>query len=164
MADRSANQPTRDYFERARSWAATGLFVAAGLAIIGSFLPWVQVDALPDVIPANQAERAEPFNGFDIGDGYWTLAAGVVLLISAILLVLRPAGRYAWWGFIAAVVCGGIAISDYRGVAQVFADWGGIGAGPSPGIGLTLVAVGALVGLISSVAAIAATPRDGPSN
>jgi hypothetical protein len=159
VSDGTANIPTRDYFERARMWAGTGLFAAAALVILGSFLDWVTVDALPDRIPANQAARAEPFNGFDIGDGWWTLGAGLVLLLCAVLLVLRPVSRYAWWAFVAAIVCGGIAISDYRGIAEVFNEWGGIGRGPSAGIGLTLVAAGAFVGLISSVAAIAATPR-----
>lgn len=151
---------TRDYFERARTWAATGIFVAAALVILGSFLDWVEVDALPPTIPADQAARAEPFNGFDIGDGYWTAGAGLVLLVAAVLIVVRPASRYPWWAFVASVVAGGIAISDYRGIEQVFTDWGGIGNGPSPGIGLMLVAAGALLGLISSVAAIAATPKE----
>jgi hypothetical protein len=159
VSDDTANIPARDYFERAQMWAGTGLFLAAALIILGSFLDWVTVDALPDRIPANQAARAEPFNGFDIGDGWWTLGAGVVLLACAVLIVLRPASRYAWWAFVAAIVSGGIAISDYRGIAEVFADWGGIGRGPSAGIGLTLVAAGAFLGLISSVAAIAATPK-----
>lgn len=156
----SAGDPiARDYFERARAWSGSGLFLAAALLAVGSFLDWVRIDVLPERIPADQASRADPFNGFDIGDGWWTLAAGIVLAACAVLLVLRPAGRWAWWAFLASVVSGGIAISDYRGITQVFRDWGGIGTGPEPGIGLTLVAIGAFVGLISSVAAIAATPR-----
>lgn len=150
---------SRDYFERARAWAGTGLFVAAGLCILGSFLDWVTIGELPQRIPSDQAARAEPFNGLDIGDGWWTLAAGIVLLISAFLLVLRGRSRYAWFGFVATMVAGGIAISDYRGIAEVFENWGGIGRGPQPGVGLSLVAVGALVGLIASVAGIAATPK-----
>lgn len=157
-----SNAAARDYFGRARAWAATGLFVAAGLCILGSFLDWVTIARLPQTIPADQAARAEPFNGLDIGDGWWTLAAGIALLISAVLLVLREHGRYAWWGFVAAMVAGGIAISDYRGIAEVFENWGGIGLGPQPGLGLSLIAVGSLVGLVASVAGIAATPKRAP--
>jgi len=159
VSDPVVDSQPRDYFARARAWAATGLFLAAAVTILGSFLDWVKVDALPPTVPANQAPRAEPFNGLDIGDGWWTLGAGAFLLLCAVLLVLRPASRFAWWAFFASILCGGIAISDYRGIAEVFNEWGGIGAGPSPGIGLTLVAAGALLGLIASVTAIAATPK-----
>lgn len=125
--------------------------------IVGSSLDWVTVERLPDVIPAEQRDNAEPFNGFDVGDGYWTAAAGVVLMASAVSLVVRA--RHAWLGFVAAMVGGAVAISDYRGIESLFEHTNAIGTGISPGIGLTLVAAGALLGLVSSVAGIAATPK-----
>jgi hypothetical protein len=74
----------RDYFDRARLVAATGLFIAAVCLIVGCFLDWVTVDQLPDVIPADQAAKAEPFNGFDVRDGYIVAGAAIVLLVSAV--------------------------------------------------------------------------------
>lgn len=141
-------------------WAATGLFIAGSLLATGSFLDWVSIEQLPDVIPANQAPRADPFNGLDIGDGYWTLLSGVVLAACAVLLVLRSSGRGARVAFVASIVGGAVAISDYRAIDRLFEEVEGIGVGITPGLGLSLAAAGALLGLISSVAGIAATPRN----
>ena len=137
--------------------AATGLFGAAILLIVGCFLDWVTVDQLPNVIPADQAAKAPPFNGFDVRDGYVVAAAGLVLLASAVRLVLQSRG--AGVAFLAAIVAGGVAISDYRGVEETFIELDAIGRGPHPGLGLILVAAGALLALVAAVAAIAATPR-----
>ncbi len=150
---------SRDYFERARAWAATGLFIGGTLSIVGSFLDWVTIGTLPEVIPPDQAARAEPFNGFDVTDGWATLVAGAVMLFAAAMLVLKARSSFAWLGFTGAIVAGGIAISDYRGIEQLFVDLEGIGRDPDPGIGLMLIAAGSLLGLISAVAAIAATPN-----
>lgn len=147
----------RDYFDRARLVAATGLFIAAICLIVGCFLDWVTVDQLPAVIPADQAAKAEPLNGFDVRDGYVIAAAALVLLISAVRLVLQSRG--AGIAFLAAVVAGGVAISDYRSVDELFVQYDAIGRGPRPGVGLVLVAIGALLAVVAAVAAIAATPR-----
>ncbi len=149
---------SRDYFDRARAWAATGLFIGGTLSIVGSFLDWVTIGTLPEVIPPDQAARAEPFNGFDVTDGWATLAAGAAMLFAATMLVVKARSTFAWLGFAAAVVAGGIAISDYRGIEQLFVDLEGIGRDPDPGIGLILIAIGSLLGLVSAVAAVAATP------
>lgn len=148
----------RDYFDRARLIAATGLFIASVCLIVGCFLDWVTVDQLPTVIPENQRARAEPFNGFDVRDGYVIVGAALVLLISAVRIVLQSTG--AGLAFLAAVVAGGVAISDYRSVDEMFVELEAIGRGPRPGAGLILVAFGALLALISAVGAIAATPRN----
>lgn len=150
---------TRDYFERARAWASTGLVLAGALLVAGSLLDWVSVDQLPETIPAEQARFAEPFNGFDVGDGYVTTAVGIVLAGCAVMIMLRAKSSFAWLAFFASMVAGAIAISDYRDIDGLFQQFGGIGRGITPGIGITLVAVGALLGFVSSVAAIAGSPR-----
>jgi hypothetical protein len=149
----------RDYFERGRTWAAFGLLLAAVLLILGSLLDWVSVERLPETIPADQARFAEPFNGFDVRDGYFTAGAGIVLALLAVGIAVK--GRYAWLGFIVSMIAGAVAIADYRDIDGMFNDFGGIGAGIDPGIGLTLVTAGALIGILSSATAIAATPRSG---
>lgn len=147
----------RDFLARARAWAGTGLFLAGALMILGSSLDWVTIERFPDRIPADQRTNAQPFNGFEVGDGYWTAGAGLVLMIGAVLLVLRA--RHAWVGFVGAIVGGAVAISDYRSIGALFERSNAIGSGIEPGVGLTLVAASALLGLVSSVAAMAATPR-----
>ena len=149
----------RDYFERARAWSSTGLVLAGALLVAGSLLDWVSVDELPETIPAGQARFAEPFNGFDVGDGYMTAGIGIVLAGCAVMIMLKAKSSYAWLAFFASMVAGAIAISDYRDIDGLFEQFGGIGRGVSPGIGITLVAVGAVLGFVSSVAAIAASPR-----
>lgn len=154
MSDR-----VRDYFERARAWTATGLVVAAALLFGGSLLDWVSVEDLPDTIPSDQARFAEPFNGFDVGDGYVTAGVGIALVFCAVMIVVKAKNSFAWLAFCLSIVAGAVAISDYRDISGLFEQFGGIGRGISPGIGITLVAAGALLALVSSVGAVAATPR-----
>lgn len=148
-----------DYFERGRTWASVGLVLAAVLLIVGSLLDWVTIDRLPETVPADQARFAEPFNGLDVRDGYFTTGAGVLLALFAGLIISTGRTRFAWLAFIVSIVAGSIAIADYRDIDGLFNDYGGIGRGIDPGIGLALVAAGALVGVISAVTAVAASPR-----
>ena len=145
-----------DYFERARAISASVLFAAAAAAIIGSVLDWVVVDATPPDVPSDQADRLPPFTGLEIGDGWFVIGAAVVVLISAFFIVSK--GSYAWLAFLGSVVIGGIAIADYRRVADIHLELEAIGRGPRPGLGLTLVAAAGVIALIASVACIAATP------
>ena len=149
----------RDYFEKARIWACTALFLGAALLFLGSFLDWVSVSTLPETIPSDQIRFAEPFNGFDVGDGWVTAGAAIVMWFCAVMVVLKAKSSFAWLAFIASIVAGAVAISDYRDISGLFEQFGGIGRGISPGAGITLVAAGALISLVSSVAAVAATPK-----
>jgi hypothetical protein len=149
----------RDYFEKARIWACTALFLGAALLFLGSFLDWVSVERLPETIPSDQARFAEPFNGFDVGDGWVTTGTAVVMWFCAVMIVLTAKGSFAWLAFVASIVAGAVSISDYRDISGLFEQFGGIGRGVSPGIGITLAAAGSLVSLVSSVAAVAATPN-----
>lgn len=149
---------TGDFFERARAIAASVLFAAGAAALIGSFLDWVTVEAVPPEVPQEQAHRLPPFTGLELGDGWVVLGAAVVLLLAAFLVVMKGTSGFGWLAFLASVVIGGIAISDYRRIEEVHLDMEGIGTGPGPGLGLTLVAAAGILGLIASVAAIAASP------
>jgi hypothetical protein len=135
------------------------MFIAAAVLVAGSFLDWISIELLPERIPEDQAHRVPPFNGFDVGDGYGICIAALVIAGCAMFLILTAKGGYAWTGLGASIVAGAIAISDYRGVDALFVELEGIGRGVDPGIGLTLTAVGAFLGLISAVGGIAATPR-----
>lgn len=149
----------RDYFDKARLVSASVLFAAGVAAIAGALLDWVVVEATPPEVPANQLDRLPPFSGLELGDGYVVLIAGVVVVLSAFMLVIRSSSGFAWLAFLGSIVIGGIAFADYRGVEQLHLDLEGIGTSPSPGIGLVLVAVAGFVGLVGAVAAIAATPK-----
>lgn len=140
-------------------WTSTGLVLAAAMLFAGSLLDWVSVEDLPDTIPVDQARFAEPFNGFDVGDGYVTAGAAIALVFCAVMIVMKAKNSFAWLAFCVSVVAGAVAISDYRDISGLFEQFGGIGRGISPGIGMTLVAAGALLAFVSSVGAVAATPR-----
>lgn len=137
------------------------MFAGGAAAIIGSLLDWVTITP-PPRLPAAEVENAQPFTGIEATDGWWVIAGGVVLIAAAFLVVLRRRSGWAWLAFLASVVIGSIAIADYRGIGDLesaLSQRMDVVGDAEPALGITLVAAGALVGLISSVAAVAATPR-----
>jgi hypothetical protein len=154
----------RDFFDRAREVVSAGLFVAGAAAVVGSLLDWVTFtlpEPLGTVNVSNQSP-SPPISGFDLGDGRWVMGAGIVVIVCAFLLVIQ--GRALWAGIalIASIVIGSIAISDYRGVGDLTSDVSrelDLVGEPHAATGLVLVAIAALIGLIVSVAGVAATPR-----
>jgi hypothetical protein len=164
------------FFDKARRFAAAGLLLAGLCVVTGSFLDWavitereLSVDAdFGESVDLVETGQAEPFAGVEDRDGKITLAAGVALLIIAGLLVVRGRPGLAWLAFWICVAVGGIAFADYRSLDEAnevirgIAGRQEVGAEALPGTGLTIVAAGAVLGLISSVGAVAATPRTEP--
>lgn len=159
-----------DYFDRARRVAATGLFVAGLLAVVGSLLPWVDVTP-PQVVPEAEAERADALIGIEISDGRVVLGAGVVIIAAAALLVLRRRPGWAWLALAATMLMGAIGISDYRqvsgfrpeaGVPPPFVRRAERAGEVEPAFAMILVAAAGIVGLVASVGALAATPSTKP--
>lgn len=160
-----------DFFDRARRFAAAGLVLAGLCGIAGSVLPWAVIterEVAEDVDFGEdageiEAGQGEPFTGVEARDGWFTLVAGLVTLMSGIALVVVKWAGAAWLAFWASVVTGGIAFADYRGLgdaAAAISQRMDVGAEAEPGIGLTLVAVAAMLGLVSAVGGVAATPRE----
>lgn len=151
-----ADSPAREFFDRARGWVSGGLFLAGALAIIGSLLDWVTFtvaeQAVPDVRPS------APRSGLDVPDGRWVIGAAIVIIVCAFLLVLRRRAGYAGLAMLASILIGAISVSDYRGIADLTTEVGLVGI-PHVGVGLTLVVAAAILGLLSSIAGVAATPR-----
>jgi hypothetical protein len=147
------------YFDRPRSIAASLLVAAGGAGIIGSFLNWVIIEP-PGIVPDNQASRLDPFTGIEAGDGWFTIAAGIVLLACALALFVTKRSSWAWLAFFTAIFMGAVSIGDYRDLDQLFYQEMERIGDPSPALGLTLVAAASFVGLIGAVTGIAATPRD----
>jgi LPXTG-motif cell wall-anchored protein len=148
-----------DFFDKARSVAASLLFAAGITAALGSVLEWVTIEP-PDIVPAT--ENVDPYTGTEARDGWFTLAGGVVLMGCAALLVLKRRSTWAWIGFLTSIAIGAIAFADYRGVKELdsaIAERMGRVGEIAPALGLTLVAAAALVGLIASIIAVAASPR-----
>ena len=164
-----------DFFDRARSVAVAAMLVAGATIAVGSLLNWIVIGEEPALLEdfdfgeqnemVEEPEVSEPFTGVETIYGRLSLAAGVVLMVSAALLFLRRRSRWAWLGFLAAVVVGGLALAAYRGVADtsspLYERLDIVGQAES-GIGLTLTAAGAVAGLLSSVAGVVATPRREP--
>ncbi|MGI8775068.1 MAG: hypothetical protein ACR2KQ_08680 [Actinomycetota bacterium] len=150
-----------DYFDKARTVAVAGLIVAALLAILGSLLDWVHITP-PNILPPGEAPNVEPFTGVEAQDGLWVISGALILLACGVGLLLRRRGAYALLAFVISVVIGAIAVADYRGLGEVSSAISrrmNIVGDASAGIGLKLVAVSALIGLISSVIGLAATPK-----
>jgi hypothetical protein len=146
-----------DTFDRARAYSAAGM-VAAGVAtIIGTVLDWVTVTP-PKIIPADLIPQTEPFTGLETKSAPYLLIAAGVIVLCALMLVWRQRTMWAWIGFGAAMVIGGLAFQNYRGLNELFYDQkDGIGE-PAAAIGLMLVVAGGIAGLIASAAGVAAAP------
>lgn len=147
------------YFDKARAVAASALFAAGAAAILGSLLEWVTVEARPPSVPEEQLDRLPPLSGIEVTDGWYVIAAAAVVLVSAFAIVLRRTSGWAWLAFVASMVIGAVSVADYRDIEGLFSEVEGIGRGPVPGLGLMLVIASSFVGIIASVAAVAASPR-----
>ena len=157
-----------DFFDRVRSVAGTVLMASGATAIVGAMLDWVTITPPPRVRPEFRdmdlegVEASVPFSGLEAGDGWWVLGAGVIMILSAALLILRKRSFYAWIALLAAVVIGGITFADFRAIGDLASGLSrrmDIVGEAKPALGIVLVAASALVGIVASGAGIAATPR-----
>jgi energy-converting hydrogenase Eha subunit C len=146
----------QDFLDRARSVAASVMFAAGLAAIVGSLLDWVTIDPPPRLPPD---QNADSFTGIEAGDGWWVVLGALSIIAGATLLVLRPRPLYGWLAFLGSTLIGAIAIADYRDVDELTERMDRVGRDIDPALGLSLVAAAALVGLIASVAGVAASPR-----
>jgi LPXTG-motif cell wall-anchored protein len=163
--------PTQsDFFDKARRWAVIALVIAGLSAAGGSLLNWVTIEASPQLqqginFGGRHVKRpsvTKPFTGLEARDGWWTLAGGTILMVAGGLLLARRRAVYAWLAFLASMVIGAVVIADYRQIGELSSDLSRrmhIVGDAAPGVGIVLVAVGGLLGLIASVAALAASPR-----
>lgn len=158
-----------DFFDRARIWAGVIVLLAGLVAVLGSVVDWVTVTPPPDPPPGIDFEEkpfaadenSDPFNGLEAGDGWATLAAGGVEMVAGLLLIGKRRG--GWLGVLATVPMGAVAISVYKQLgsptSELMERTKTVGDA-DPGLGLTLIAGAALVGLIASVIGVAATPKN----
>lgn len=157
-----AETPVRDFFDTARTAAAAGMLLAAAMGIAGVFLNWVEITP-PEIVPDSQRPGTLPFSGIDVApDGWVILAAAVLMLWLGGLLWVRRRSGPAWLGFLVSTLVGGIAVGRYREIGDItssLSDKMGIVGEARPAFGILLVIAAGVVGLLSSVAGIAATPR-----
>ncbi len=162
------NNGAGDFFERARTIAVAFMLLAGTLGMVGTLLDWIQlrerVTPLPGaefLVPINEdVGQTEPFAGVEVNDGRIVLGAAAVLLAAALSILLRGSG--AGLAIVASLVIGAVTISDYRGIGDPASEFSlrtDIGLEAQPGIGLIICASAGLLGLLASVAAMAATPR-----
>jgi hypothetical protein len=154
----------RDFFDKARDAVGAGLFLAGAAAIIGAMLDWFTF-TLPEpagTVNVGNQRPSLPISGFDGRHGWWVVGGGIVLVVCAFLLVLRGRAVYSGIALLASIVVGSLAISDYRGAGEIGSDLSrqlNIVGETHVAAGLILVVAAALLGVISSVAGIAASPR-----
>ena len=157
-----------DFFDKARIWAGVVVLFAGLAAVVGSAVVWVSITPPPEPPPGvdfeeqpfAQDESSDPFRGLEIREGWVTLVAGGVQLAAGLLLINRRRG--GWLCFLASIPMGAVAISTYRALgsptSSLMERTDTVGDA-DPAFGLTLVSAAALVGLISAVIGIAATPK-----
>jgi hypothetical protein len=134
---------------------------AGGAAILGAVLNWVSIEP-PGQGPAAELAKAEPFTGIEARDGWYVIACAGVLIVCAFLIVATKKSGFAWLAFATSFVMGMIAIADYRAVGDLTSDISRrmeVVGEAQPAIGLILVLVAAFVGIVSSLAGVAASPR-----
>jgi hypothetical protein len=105
---------------------------------------------------------SEPFTGLEAGDGWFVVAAAVVISIAAVLSLSARRRLGAFLAILASMTIGAIAIADLRAIED-------IGSGISrrmdiigdadPGFGLLLVSAAGVIGLLGGVGLLTATPK-----
>jgi hypothetical protein len=124
--------------------------VAAAALILGSFLPWVRVDAF-----GFSASRSGIDEG---GDGWFTLVAGVVAVV-AFVVVANDTTRAHRAPLIAALVVSAVAllvgIVDWADVHDRVAETDGLA---TVGVGLYLVVVAAAAAVAASIVCLVRGP------
>lgn len=152
----------RDLFEKARRAASALLVLAGALAVGGSFMDWVEIDFAEPTVLLLEDGGISPRAGVEVGNGWWAVGAGGLLILLALGVVARRRSLYGWLAFLTSVVLGSIVVADYRG-ARGLADELMAGGGPevdtAPGLGLTVVGIAALLGSIAGLLAVAGSPK-----
>lgn len=158
-----------DFFERARRIAVAVLLAAGAAIVIGGVLDWATLERCPEIVEGSTFDESEleepppcPLRGIDTTEGKAAVVGGFVMLFAAIMLTLRERSGYAWLAFTSAIVAGSSAIAAYRGIgdanSSISRRFGLIDA-YEVALGLNLVAAAAMVAMVASITALAATPR-----
>lgn len=150
-----------DYFDRARGLAASLCLAAAATAIVGALLPWVTITPAPQA-PPGVRNVSRPFTGVEARDGWYVVAAAVVIALAASISVSTRKRGYVWVSVLAAMLIGAIAIADLRAIEDTASGISrrmDIVGDADPAIGLWLVAAAGVIGLLGSVGLLTATPK-----
>ena len=109
--------------------AAITVIVGGLLLVVGSFLPWFTLGG-------------SSVNGFDGGDAWFTLFAGLIL---AVLGYMTYADRSfpSWIGWVVAALAGILVVIDYFDIKDTADLTGG-----SVGIGIWIMCAGVIVALV----------------
>ncbi|HEX9978304.1 MAG TPA: hypothetical protein VGB41_06740 [Acidimicrobiia bacterium] len=129
---------------------ASGLTMLGGLLLaVGSFLSWFTLSgAIATAVEAAGEKTSQ--TGIGGGDGWITLAIGLVLLFAGYMAWSgKPLAM--WVGWTAAILGLALAVFEYfslKGDADDFNLIAGTDGSASIGIGFWLVAAGAVLGII----------------
>ena len=107
---------------------AAGLIILGGAGLaIGSFLAWGEVLGISA-------------SGMDGGDGWFTLIAGIVLIVVGYMGYSGGKALPVWLGWAALLVGAGVALINYFDISGI--------EGLSVGIGMWIMLAGSVIALI----------------
>jgi hypothetical protein len=121
------------------------LIVAAALAVIGSFLPWISVTA---VLVGTITK-----SGVDGGDGWFSIGLAVPLAIFGIRGLKLPLTRgVGSWSVVCSIALGGLTGYEIHDVNNRVQTVNGTAfAHGDVGVGLWLLGIGAVLGFVAGV-------------
>ena len=130
---------------RPMEWGGVVILIAGCLAILGSFLPWIQATAAL----VGTVTRS----GLEGGDGLITIALGIVIALLGIAIAARSgSGRTARIGaLVCAIVLGIVALIDISDVNKRLAGLNSTVVLGSLGVGLIVVAFAAVLTVIGAL-------------
>lgn len=128
-----------------RTLAVQGMMGIGAAALIGgALLPWVTASA--GIFSLSKA-------GYE-GDGIFTGAIGVILLLGALLGKGKPGARFSVAGAILAVIAGLIGAYDLLNVSAKVAEISAGSVAASVGAGLYVTLLGAILGLVGGLQSV----------
>ncbi len=122
-----------------RTWAATAIVIGGAIVVLSAFLPWVSASALFASISKVGVE----------GDGVFTAAAGVVVILAGLAGISTS---WAWVvALVAALAAGGIGVMDLQDVQARIAGLESEAFVAQVGLGLWGTVAGALVATVAAL-------------
>ncbi len=140
-----------------RSLAAIVVIIGGMLGAVGSFLPWITLSTSFDSISQNGIDRGDSWFSFllgiDGGDGWFSLLLAIGLVLVGVFGAANVRWRPMMWppALLGSLLLLGLAVSEIGDIQYQVGELDGT-IGVPIGIGLWMIAAGAVVATLASFA------------